>query len=175
MWTETTGRSCRSARPPAHGTSSRGVSPPRPASHAHHHPPRGCYSLAVHWAWANWRTALPPALQWACHNVSCDCTFEQFGTLDGTGLNLTSTLHTDRQDTTAYPANSQELPAVYSNGPWYRLLSYNGSQPWQKEPVVEYLTGFRGPGAKGGAWIPGSLGVSRCVRPLTRFPCTAWC
>jgi hypothetical protein len=91
---------------------------------------------------SSWHILTRP-LQWACHNVSCDCTFEQvraaaistdchfvgpltmlpleqWGTLDGTGLNLTSTLHTDRSDTTPYPAHSQELPAVYSNGPWYR-------------------------------------------------------
>jgi hypothetical protein len=68
---------------------------------------------------SSWHILTRP-LQWACHNVSCDCTFEQWGTLDDTGLNLTSTLHTDRSDTTPYPAHSQELPAVYSNGPWYR-------------------------------------------------------
>ena len=72
---------------------------------------------------------------------------------------MTSTLHTDRPDPTPYPAHSQELPAVYSNGPWYWLLSYNGTQPWQKQPPNEYPTGFRGPGAKGGAWIPGPMGV----------------
>lgn len=94
-------------------------------------------------------------LQWACHNVSCDCTFEQSGTLVGNGIRLISTLHNRRTDTTDYPARSQELPAVYTNGPYYRLLSYNGSKPFTNDSVAEYNTGFRGPGAKGGAWIPG--------------------
>ena len=46
---------------------------------------------------------------------------------------------------------------MYSNGPFYRLLTYNGSQPWSGGALSEYNTGFRGPGAKGGAWIPGAF------------------
>ena len=76
--------------------------------------------------------------------------------LAGTGVKLVSTLTNHRTD--AYlptPAASQELPAVYSNGDFYRLVTYNGSAPWTNAPTNEYITGFRGAGAKGGAWIPG--------------------
>ena len=38
----------------------------------------------------------------------------------------------------------------------------NGSTPFTKDSagMAEYATGFRGPGAKGGAWIPGSIPVT---------------
>lgn len=103
-----------------------------------------------------WHIVTRP-LQWACHNVACECTFEQTGTLNGSTLKLVSTLHNNRSDHTVYPAKSQELPAVYTNGPWYKLFTYNGSSPWTNDSVSEYETGFRGPGAKGGAWIPGEF------------------
>ena len=108
---------------------------------------------------ASWHIVTRP-LQWACHNVSCNCMFEQWGQLDGKGgLNLTSTLHTDRVGAAAaYPAHSQELPAVYTNGPWYRLFSYNGSAPFTKAAATEYPTGFRGPGRRTRPGSPAASG-----------------
>jgi hypothetical protein len=44
----------------------------------------------------------------------------------------------------------------HSQGPFYRLVTYNGSAPWSGAATTEYVTGFRGPGAAGGAWIPGT-------------------
>ena len=83
-------------------------------------------------------------LQWACHNVSCECTFEQHITLDGTpggtGVKVTATLHNDRTDAYTPAPTSQELPAVYSIGSLYHLVTYNGSQPWTGQPTVEYAT-----------------------------------
>ena len=109
---------------------------------------------------SGWSMLTKP-LQWACHNVPCECEFEQVvSTTDvpgKTGVKLVSTLHNHRSDTTLYPAHSQELPAVYSNGPFYRLITYNGTAPWTGDATAEYITGFRGPGAKGGAWIPGTF------------------
>ena len=94
--------------------------------------------------------------------MSCDCFFESWGTIqrfgDGSvGLNFTSTLHTFRADTTVYPPHTQELPATFSNGPWFRLLTYNGTRPWENEPLQEYQTGHRGPGGHP-PWIPGPMG-----------------
>ena len=104
---------------------------------------------------SGWHIVTRP-LQWACHDVICDCTFEQSAVLDGNGIKLVSTLHNHRSDKTVYPAMSQELPAVYTNGPYYRLVTYTGRKPFTNDPnLTEYNTGFRGPGAKGGAWIPG--------------------
>jgi hypothetical protein len=41
-----------------------------------------------------------------------------------------------RPDRTVYPAKSQELPAVYTNGVWYRLHSYTGTEPFTGAPVT---------------------------------------
>lgn len=92
-------------------------------------------------------------LQWACHNVSCECTFEQHLYLDGTAVNVTATLHNARSDTTAYPAQSQELPAAYSIGDLYRLFSYTGTAPWTNDNLTEFKTG-------GPPWVPGAFSAS---------------
>ena len=86
-------------------------------------------------------------LQWACHNVSCDCTFEQTVTLNGSAANIKSTVHMERGDVsnaTDFGPMSQELPAVYSTGRFYRLVTY--ANPWRdslaslRHPAV-YSTG----------------------------------
>ena len=89
-------------------------------------------------------------LQWACHNVSCECTFEQLITLDGTpsgtGVQVTATLHSSRSDTYTPAPMDQELPAVYSIAPLYRIVTYNGTQPWTGGDTVEFAPqwpGFR--------------------------------
>ncbi|MGO9111201.1 MAG: hypothetical protein ACLP9L_18405, partial [Thermoguttaceae bacterium] len=35
-----------------------------------------------------------------------------------------------RPDHTQYPARNQEYPALYTNGPWHRLMTYVGDQPF---------------------------------------------
>jgi len=59
-------------------------------------------------------------LQWACHNVSCECTFKQTitleGTPSGTGVRVTSTLVNARTDKFTPALMDQELPAVYRYG-----------------------------------------------------------
>lgn len=65
-------------------------------------------------------------LQWACDNVPCECEFEQSITLGGpgnTGARIDATLHNHRSDTTVYPPLNQELPALYTAGVYYRLVT----------------------------------------------------
>jgi hypothetical protein len=76
-------------------------------------------------------------LQWALNGVPCECTFETWITLDGTGALVQNRLTNDRSDTTAYGAYSQELPAIYTNGAYYHLMTYTGSSPWTDGPVTE--------------------------------------
>lgn len=68
-------------------------------------------------------------MQWALNNVPGDCTFELWYTLDGKTVNVTARLHNNRSDKTQYRACGQELPAVYVNGEYYRIVSYVGEQP----------------------------------------------
>ena len=71
----------------------------------------------------------------------------------GPAVKVTATLQnarTDDYDETAFtPA---ELPAVYTNGFLYRLISYSGDKPYQDEPVTEYYADMN---ATTGWWIPG--------------------
>lgn len=68
-------------------------------------------------------------LQWGCDNVPCECKFEQSITLGGpgnTGAKISATLHNSRSDTTVYPPLNQELPALYTTGTYYRLITTSG-------------------------------------------------
>jgi hypothetical protein len=67
---------------------------------------------------------------WPLKNVPGQCEFECWFRLEGPTVQATSRLNNHRSDQTQYPARSQELPAVYTNGPWYKLVSYLGSQPF---------------------------------------------
>jgi len=61
----------------------------------------------------------------------CECEFEQRISLGGpasTGARVDATLHNHRSDATEYSAMSQELPAVYTNGPYYRLFTTEGGE-----------------------------------------------
>lgn len=91
-------------------------------------------------------------LQWACDNVACECEFEQVITLGGpanTGVKVTATLHNHRSDTTQYRAFDQELPAVYSNGEYYRLITTNNGS------IQELDAGFDP--SKPFPWVPGAF------------------
>ena len=68
-------------------------------------------------------------MQWALNNVPGECEFELWYTLDGKTVNATATLNNHRADTTQYCACGQELPAVYTNGEFYRIVSYVGENP----------------------------------------------
>jgi hypothetical protein len=53
-----------------------------------------------------------------------------------------------REDHTQYEGRGQELPAVYTNGPWYRLMTYTGGQPFtngklEQRPPVFMWTGWQ--------------------------------
>ena len=101
---------------------------------------------------ANQAHVVATPLQWACNNVPCECEFEKSIVLGGpanTGAKIVATLHNHRSDKTAYPPMNQELPAVYSNGPYYRLMTAQGGR------IVELNSGFDP--SKPFPWIPGAF------------------
>ncbi len=69
-------------------------------------------------------------MQWPMDGVPGECTFEVWIELEGPTAKVRSRLNNARPDTTQYPARSQELPAVYTNGPYYRLYTYTGDAPF---------------------------------------------
>ncbi len=69
-------------------------------------------------------------MQWPLNNVPGDCTFDSWLELDGAAVKARARLTNARSDHTAYPARLQELPAVYANASFHRVVSYQGSQPF---------------------------------------------
>lgn len=81
-------------------------------------------------------------MQWPLDNVPGSCTFECWITLKGGVANIRCRVVNHRKDHTQYAARGQELPAVYTNGPWYRLFSYTGDKPFTNGPLTRVPTAF---------------------------------
>ncbi|MHB8636117.1 MAG: hypothetical protein ACYC96_06570 [Fimbriimonadaceae bacterium] len=69
-------------------------------------------------------------MQWPLDNEPGECTFEAWIRLEGNTVQVRNRLLNNRSDKTQYPARGQELPAIYTNAPWYRLMSYTGALPF---------------------------------------------
>ena len=61
---------------------------------------------------------------------------------------MVATLHNHRSDKTVYPPRDQELPAVYSTGSYYRLITTEAGQ------IKEYNAGWN---TTHGPWVPGNF------------------
>lgn len=117
-----------------------------------YHPPGT--TLATNWNWLGWNpiqagdyygftskvlqytntgdtlyTRLIP-MQWPLEDVPGKCDCEVWLTLDGPVVHARCRLMNQRQDHTQYPARNQELPAIYVNAPYWRLLTYRGEEPF---------------------------------------------
>lgn len=103
--------------------------------------------ITTRWSNATDAHVVTIPMQWACKNVPCECEFEQRVTLAGAGARIDATLHNHRSDPTIYPARDQELPAVYSNGPYYRIITTEGGS------LKEWEAGFNSSAAF--PWLPG--------------------
>jgi hypothetical protein len=90
-------------------------------------------------------------MQWPhTAGVPGECVFECLYTLTGNVITMEAAIINKRTDKTQYHACGQEMPAVYTNGPWYRLVAYLGDRPFTGAPVKEIVT--RGDG-KGWPWV----------------------
>ena len=85
-------------------------------------------------------------MHWPLNNVPGECSFEVWYRLDGYCVNVTSRINMDRPDKTQYEARWQELPAVYTNGEWYKGVSYVGKKPYTGDNVTELVTKENGLG-----------------------------
>lgn len=69
-------------------------------------------------------------MQWPLNNEPADCAFECTLSLDHNTVRADCRMIANREDLTQYPARFQELPAIYTNGPWWRLMTYIGDRPF---------------------------------------------
>ncbi len=76
-------------------------------------------------------------MQFAHANLPADCDFETTYRLVGDNVvEMQGRIINRRLDKTQYPACNQEMPALYTNGPWYRLVSYLGDAPFTQAPLT---------------------------------------
>jgi hypothetical protein len=90
-------------------------------------------------------------MQWPhTTGVAGDCEFRCRYTLTDNVITMEATIINKRTDKTQYRACPQEMPAVYTNGSWYNLVTYLGDQPFTDQPVTEIVTINNG---KGWPWM----------------------
>ncbi len=77
-------------------------------------------------------------MQWPLDNEPGECNFETWIRLDGNTALVRSRINNHRSDKTQYHGRDQELPAVYTNGPWYRLISYAGDRPFTMDKLTRF-------------------------------------
>lgn len=81
-------------------------------------------------------------MQWPLNDEPGECTFECWIKLRGNTAEVRSRLNNHRSDPTQYSACGQELPAVYTNGPWYRLMTYTGDRPFTGGKLIQVPANF---------------------------------
>ena len=70
-------------------------------------------------------------MQWPHANLPGDCEFEvTYRLVSDNAIRMEARIINQRRDPTQYPARNQEMPALYTNGPWYRLVTATGDQPF---------------------------------------------
>lgn len=76
---------------------------------------------------------------WPMKNDPAACVMETWLKIasDGPKVLYKVRLTNKRRDKTQYSAKHQEIPAIYVNGPWHRLMTYNGDEPFTGKPLSE--------------------------------------
>ncbi len=75
-------------------------------------------------------------LQWPLDNVESECTFDCWITLEANRAHVRARLVNHRSDQRWYAAMRQELPAIYVNGTYHRLMTYTGDRPFTDAPLA---------------------------------------
>lgn len=90
-------------------------------------------------------------MHWPLNNVPGECYFESWIKLEGNTIQVRSRLVNQRNDSTQYQAREQELPAVYTNAPYHRLVSYRGEKPFTND-TTSLIANHNYPGTKNIQW-----------------------
>ncbi|QHW00809.1 hypothetical protein [Spirosoma endbachense] len=76
-------------------------------------------------------------LIWPLFDEPADCFMEHWIELQGNTAHVKIRSTINRADTAQYDGRTQEMPCVYLNAPWYRMVTYTGTQPFTNGPVTE--------------------------------------
>jgi len=76
-------------------------------------------------------------MQWPLSNVPGECFFESSIKIKGNIVQVNNRIINNQIDKTQYPIPSQELPAVYVNAAYHRLVTYKGDKPFKNDTVSE--------------------------------------
>lgn len=69
-------------------------------------------------------------MHWPLNNVPGECTMETWIELEASTAKVRCRLNNKRPDKTPYGARSQELPAIYTIGTLWKLMTYAGAEPF---------------------------------------------
>lgn len=81
-------------------------------------------------------------MQWPLNNVPGECTFESWINIVGKTVNVRNRLKNSRSDLAQHTGRDQELPAIYTNGPWHRLVTYSGTKPFTHDQLDQVPSTF---------------------------------
>lgn len=82
---------------------------------------------------------------WPMENDPGECVFETWIELDRSTFRYRGRLTNQRTDRTAYGPFHQEVPAVYTNGVWHKLMTYVGDRPFEGDALTEVRKTVREP------------------------------
>jgi hypothetical protein len=77
--------------------------------------------------------------QWALSNVDSESTMEEWITLEGNVAKVRCRLNNNRSTPAFYGGYSQELPALYANPPFKRIVAYTGSSPFTNGALTQII------------------------------------
>lgn len=78
-------------------------------------------------------------MQWPLEGVEGDCEMESWIRLEPRAVHLRCRVTNKRADLVFYPAKHQELPAVYTNGEFRRVVTYSGDRPFTGGALNEWV------------------------------------
>lgn len=76
-------------------------------------------------------------MQWPLANEPGECSFESSIKIKDNVVYVNSRIRNNRIDKTQYAARAQELPAVYVNAPYHKLVTYKGNKPFKNDAISE--------------------------------------
>ena len=76
-------------------------------------------------------------MQWSLSNVPGECFFESSIKIKGNTVQVNNRIRNHHSNKTHHPARSHELPAVYVNASYHKLVTYKGDRPFENDFVSE--------------------------------------